>query len=65
MATNLALSDELINEAMKLSGAKTKKDAVTIALEEFVRMKKRQRLSKFAGKIEFDTTYDYKKSRSR
>ena len=65
MATNLALNDELINEAMKLSGAKSKKDAVTLALEEFVRMKKRQSISKLAGKIEFESGYNYKKNRSR
>ena len=65
MATNLALKDELIKEAMKLSGATTKKDAVNLALEEFIRMKKRQSLSKLAGKVEFEESYNYKKGRSR
>lgn len=65
MATNLALKDELINEAMKLSGASSKKDAVNLALEEFIRMKKRQSISKLAGKVEFDKSYNYKKGRSR
>lgn len=65
MATNLALKDELILEAMKLSGASSKKDAVNLALEEFIRMKKRQSLSKLAGKVEFDKSYQYKKGRSR
>jgi Arc/MetJ family transcription regulator len=65
MPTNLALNDKLINEAMKLSGASSKKDAVNLALEEFIRMKKRQSLSTLAGKMVFDKSYDYKKSRSR
>jgi len=65
MATNLALNDKLIEEAMKLSGASSKKDAVNLALEEFIRMRKRQSIAKLAGKLEFEESYDYKKGRSR
>jgi Arc/MetJ family transcription regulator len=35
MATNLAISDELIEQAKRLGDHKTKKAAVTAALEEY------------------------------
>jgi len=65
MATNLALNDKLIKEAMKLSGAKCKKDAVNLALEEFILMKKRLSIKELAGKVEFEDKYNYKRSRTR
>ena len=36
MATNLALDPELIEKALKLSGERSKKAAVTLALKEFI-----------------------------
>ena len=36
MATNLALDPELVDEALKVSGERTKKAAVTLALKEFI-----------------------------
>ena len=36
MATNLAIDPELINEAQKLSGERTKKATVTLALKELI-----------------------------
>ena len=40
MATNLALDDKLIREAQKAGGHRTKKAAVTAALEEYVQRRK-------------------------
>jgi Arc/MetJ family transcription regulator len=65
MATNLALNDDLVDEAMKLSGAKSKKEAVNSALGAYVKMLKRQRLVGLRGRDQFDSTYNYKKDRSR
>ncbi len=65
MATNLRLSDELINEALKLSGFKTKREAVTQALEEFVARKRQLQVLKLAGKVDIDASYDYKAQRNR
>jgi Arc/MetJ family transcription regulator len=66
MATNLALNDDLIDLAMKLSGAKSKKDTVNTALEEYIGMLKRRRLASKLGRgtADFDPDYDYKKTRS-
>ena len=50
MRTNVVLDDDLINEAIKLSGIKTKKDVISCALREFVATRKRCNLLELAGK---------------
>ncbi len=65
MATNLALDPELINRAVKVSGEKTKKAAVTRALEEFITRRSQTRLVELMGKLEWDKSFDYKLERTR
>jgi hypothetical protein len=65
MATNLAIDDRLIVEAKKLSGLKTKKDAVTQALKEFIQRHRQAHIIDLFGKIDFDPTYNYKKHRDQ
>ena len=65
MATNLAINDTLLNEALKLSGLKTKKDTVNLALEEFVNRRKQLEIIGLFGKMDPDPDYDYKKGRNR
>jgi Arc/MetJ family transcription regulator len=63
MATNLALDDKLIEEAVKIGKHKTKKEAVTSALQEYVRFRKQQKIKELFGSIEYDTAYNHKKQR--
>ncbi|MGA8151802.1 MAG: type II toxin-antitoxin system VapB family antitoxin [Terriglobales bacterium] len=63
MATNLALDDALIEAARRAGGHKTKKDAVTAALAEYVRHRKQLRILKAFGSFGFDPKYDYKAER--
>lgn len=65
MPTNLAINDKLLQEALKLGGFKTKKETVNKALESFVKSQRRKGILRFAGKIDYDPKYDYKKARSR
>ena len=65
MATNLALDPDLIDRAVKVSGEKTKKAAVTRALEEFIARRSQKRLIELMGKLEWDDAFDYKAERSR
>ena len=65
MATNLALDPDLIERALKVSGEKTKKAAVTRALEEFITRRAQKRLVDLMGKLEWDESFDYKAERSR
>lgn len=65
MPTNLALDDVLINEARHIGGHKSKKEAVTAALKEYIQRHRQAEVIKLFGKIDFDPTYDYKKERAR
>ncbi len=65
MATNLAIDDKLLYEALEISGLKTKKDTVNLALKEFVDRHKQLEILNIFGKMDPDPDYDYKKGRSR
>ena len=65
MATNLSLDPKLIEQALKVSGERTKKAAVTRALEDFIARRKQKDLLDLMGKLEWDTDFDYKAERSR
>lgn len=65
MATNLALDPELLDRALEVSGVRTKKAAVTLALQEFIARREQGRLLDLMGTLEWDDSYDYKAERSR
>ena len=65
MATNLAIDPKLIERALEVSGERTKKAAVTKALEEFIARRDQKRLLDLVGKLYWDPDYDYKKERGR
>jgi predicted CopG family antitoxin len=65
MATNLALDDRLIRAAQKLGKHKTKREAVSAALKEYINHRKRLGILELFGTIDFDPAYDYKKERRR
>lgn len=65
MPTNLALDDDLIREALEIGRHKTKKEAVTAALREYIAERKQRLVLDLAGKIEYEQGYDYKPLRTR
>lgn len=65
MATNLAIDPELLDRALAASGERTKKAAVTRALEEFIARREQRKILALAGTLEWDDAYDYKADRSR
>ncbi|HTW58631.1 MAG TPA: type II toxin-antitoxin system VapB family antitoxin [Terriglobales bacterium] len=65
MPTNLAIDDKLIEEARKTGGHKTKKEAVTTALQEYIRHHRQHRILSDFGTVDFDPSYDYKAERRR
>ena len=65
MATNLQLDDKLIEKAVKLGGHKTKKDAVSKALVEYIQNLEQEKILSIFGKIDYDPEYDYKKQRQQ
>lgn len=65
MATNLSIDPALIDQALEVSGERTKKAAVTKALQEFVARRRQKRLLELMGKLEWDEAFDYKAERTR
>jgi Arc/MetJ family transcription regulator len=60
MATNLALDPKLIEAAVRAGGHKTKRAAVTAALIEYVRSRRRRQILKWRGQVDYVDDYDYK-----
>jgi Arc/MetJ family transcription regulator len=65
MATNLSIDPDLLERALEVSGERTKKAAVTKALQEFIARRRQKRLLELIGKLEWDDSYDYKAERGR
>lgn len=65
MATNLSIEPELLEKALLVSGEKTKKAAVTKALEEFIARREQRKLLELFGRLEWNPDFDYKKERAR
>ena len=63
MRTNIDLDEKLVNEAFKYTQVKTKKELVSVALQEFIETHKRKDLSEIKGEISFFDDYDHKKMR--
>ena len=65
MPTNLGLDDKLIEEARRAGHHKTKKEAVTAALRDYVQRSKQRKIVELFGKIDYDPGYDYKAARRK
>lgn len=65
MATNLSIDPELLERALKVSGERTKKAAVTRALQEFIARREQKGLLDLMGSLEWDEAFDYKAERTR
>ena len=58
MRTTLAIKEKLLEEVKTLSGVKTKKEAVEMALRAFIKRRKAKKLIELEGKIELSLTLD-------
>lgn len=58
MRTTLELDERLIKELVKVTGAKTKKEAVSRAIEEYLRRRNVEKIIAMQGKLEFDMTWE-------
>jgi Arc/MetJ family transcription regulator len=63
MPTNLAIDDQLLEQARTVGGYRTKRQTVNEALREFLERRLRLELVKLFGKVDYDRKYDYKKER--
>lgn len=64
MRTNVVLDDKLVTEATYLTGARTKRELLDLALRELVRVRRKKNLFELAGQIDFAEDYDYKAARA-
>ena len=65
MATNLDIDPRLIDQALAVSGERTKKAAVTRALQEFIARRRQKRVLELMGQLEWDDSFDDKAERGR
>jgi len=65
MPNNLAIDPNLLDRAHAVGGEPTKTATVTKALEEFIARRQQRKLLDLMGKLEWDTSFDYKAERSR
>jgi Arc/MetJ family transcription regulator len=65
MATNLAIDDELLRQAVRLGKQRTKKATVNEALREYVQRRQRLKALDLFGAVDFDPSYDYKAERKK
>lgn len=65
VATNLDLDPSLVEEAVVVGGRRTKKEAVTEALREYIARRRQTQVTRLFGAVDYDPKYDYKKQRRR
>ncbi len=58
MRTNIVIDDKLLADAIKATGAKTKREAVELGLAALVRLGKQARISEFRGKLKWRDDLD-------
>ena len=58
MRTNVVIDDDLMESALKVSGKKTKKEAIEEGLRLLVRMKDQERIKGFRGKLKWTGNLD-------
>ena len=63
MRTNIDIDDDLVDEAMRVSGAKTKKDVVDLGLRALIKARTKRDLLDLVGQIDIDPGFDHKKAR--
>jgi len=63
VTTNLAIDRSLLEKARRIGKLRTKKETVTLALEEFIQRRDQNPLLKSLGTFDFRKDWDYKKER--
>jgi Arc/MetJ family transcription regulator len=51
--TNIEIDDKLMNDTLKLTGLKTKREAVELGLKTLLRLRKQEQIKRFRGKLDW------------
>lgn len=54
MRTNIDIDDKLLSDAMKATGASTKREVVELGLASLVRLKRQERVKKYRGRLKWE-----------
>ena len=63
MRTNIVLDENLVQEAFRLTDARTKRELIQLALEELIRVRRKRNLADLAGMIQLRDDFDHKAMR--
>lgn len=58
MRTNIEIDDTLMREALRLTGVKTKREAVEMGLRTLLRLRRQEELRRFKGKLPWQGDLD-------
>ena len=58
MRTNIVINDELMKDVLKLTGLKTKREAVEQGLKALLMLKKQENIKKYRGKLQWEGNLD-------
>jgi hypothetical protein len=64
MPTNLAIDDRLLKEAQRVGRHRTKRETVTVALQEYIEHRKQQEILSLFGDVDYEPGYDCKRERT-
>jgi len=62
MRTNIVIDDKLMKETLRLTGLKTKREAVELGLRTVVRLRKQEAIRRFRGKLNWQGDLDAMRS---
>jgi Arc/MetJ family transcription regulator len=62
MRTNIVIDDKLMKETLRLTGLKTKREAVELGLRTLVRLRKQDDIRRFRGKLKWQGDLDAMRS---
>jgi Arc/MetJ family transcription regulator len=58
MRTNIVIDEKLMKETLRLTGLKTKREAVELGLRTIVRLRKQEEIRRFRGKLPWQGDLD-------
>ena len=58
MRTNIEIDDDLMNDVLKATGLKTKKDVVELGLKTLIRLRKQENIKNFRGQLKWTGDLD-------
>ena len=65
MRTNIVIDDQLMNDALRVTGLKTKREAVELGLRTLLQLRRQEEIRRFRGKLDWQGDLDAMRTDSR